>query len=60
MNEILWWFIEPFTKPRYEITALDEFKIILCVLIVLGVLFLIGFGIAALIAYIEEKNKKVR
>lgn len=43
MPKWLWWFLEPFTKSRYEITTLDEMKASLFIIICLAIICLIGY-----------------
>lgn len=39
MPKWLWWFLEPFTKPRYKLTAVDGIKATLFVVICFGIIF---------------------
>lgn len=43
MPKWLWWFLEPFTKTRYEQTSVDEMKASLFIIICLAILCLIGY-----------------
>lgn len=58
MPKWLWWFLEPFTKPQYKLTALDGLKgtlfVVICILIVFAIYFLI------LVIRYEIINRKYR
>ena len=60
MKKWLWWFLEPFTKPRYKLTMLDGIKALFVVIICLVIIVLLGYLILVLWEWLDTHISKMK